>query len=77
MPIDSTNYAKTSIEKDNDGNLAAQYIPVNLGLGQDGVVFSFQPYSLSNFAAGAFHFTVPYKQLEPYFTDQAKWCLQM
>ncbi|MBQ9640185.1 MAG: DUF3298 domain-containing protein [Bacteroidaceae bacterium] len=65
------------LEKDENGNLTARYISVDLGLGPDGVVFSFQPYSICCFAAGTFHFTVPYEKLEPYLTDQAKWCLQM
>lgn len=42
------------------------------GISKDGVVFSFQPYAISCFAAGVFHFTVPYKSLMPYLTDKAK-----
>ena len=47
------------------------------GLSDEGVVFSFQPYEISCFAAGAFHFTIPYNKLRPYMTDTAKWCLNM
>lgn len=47
------------------------------GLSDEGVVFSFQPYEISCFAAGAFHFTIPYDKLRPYMTDAAKWCLNM
>lgn len=37
-----------------------------------GVVFSFQPYEIDCWAAGAFHFVVPYEKLMPYFTPEAK-----
>lgn len=47
----------------------------HFGLSSKGVVFSFQPYEISCFAAGTFHFVVPYKKLKPYLTDRAKWCL--
>ena len=45
------------------------------GLGEKGVVFSFQPYELSGFADGTFHFTLPYQDLKPYLTDEAKQLL--
>jgi len=35
-------------------------------LTESGVVFSFQPYEIDCWAAGAFHFVVPYKKLMPY-----------
>lgn len=41
-------------------------------LTNEGVVFSFQPYEISGFAAGAFHITVPYSKLKPYLTTAAK-----
>lgn len=47
------------------------------GLTDEGVVFSFQPYYLSCFAAGCFHFTIPYKDLEPYMTENAKRLLNL
>lgn len=47
------------------------------GLAEDGMVFSFQPYDISCFAAGTFHFTVPYAKLLPYMTERAKWCLKL
>ena len=47
------------------------------GLAEDGMVFSFQPYEISCFAAGTFHFTIPYNRLRPYLTDKSKWCLNM
>ena len=47
------------------------------GLSEEGVVFSFQPYAISCFAAGVFHFTIPYERLAPLLTDRAKWCLRI
>lgn len=41
-------------------------------LTKTGVVFSFQPYEINCWAAGAFHFVVPYKKLMPYLTPEAK-----
>lgn len=59
---------------DDADNLTGEKVLPDLGLGKTGVVFSFQPYDIACFAAGSFHFTVPYKLLEPYLTDRAKWC---
>ncbi|MCC8114404.1 MAG: RsiV family protein [Bacteroidales bacterium] len=41
------------------------------GLTPEGVVFSYAPYAIDCYAAGAYHFTVPYRKLEPYFTPIA------
>ncbi len=41
-------------------------------LTDSGVVFSFQPYEIDCWAAGAFHFIVPYKKLMPYLTPKVK-----
>lgn len=41
-------------------------------LTDSGVVFSFQPYEIDCWAAGAYHFIVPYKQLMPYMTIKTK-----
>ena len=41
-------------------------------LTNDGVVFSFQPYEIDCWAAGAYHFIVPYKKLQPYLTPKVK-----
>lgn len=41
-------------------------------LTDSGVVFSFQPYEIDCWAAGAFHFIVPYERLRPYMTQEAK-----
>lgn len=37
-----------------------------------GVVFSFQPYEIDCWAAGAYHFIVPYDKLRPHLTPTAK-----
>lgn len=41
-------------------------------LTNSGVLFSFQPYEIDGWAAGAYHFIVPYKNLMPYLTPEAK-----
>lgn len=41
-------------------------------LTNSGVVFSFQPYEIDCWAAGAFHFVVPYNKIMPYMTAKAK-----
>lgn len=37
-----------------------------------GVVFSFQPYEIDCWAAGAYHFIVPYEKLMPYLRPEAR-----
>ena len=63
--------------KDEDDKPTGLYRLPQPGLSNDGVVFSFQPYEISCFAAGTFHFTIPYERLRPYLTDKARWCLNM
>ena len=63
--------------KDEDDKPTGLYRLPHPGLSNDGVVFSFQPYEISCFAAGTFHFTIPYERLRPYLTDEARWCLSM
>lgn len=41
-------------------------------LTESGVIFSFQPYEIDCWAAGAYHFIVPYEKLIPYLTDRVK-----
>lgn len=72
-----TNYKtvaeiKEIFERNCDGTVDGNKILPTPGLSNDGVVFSFQPYLLSCFAAGCFHFTIPYKDLAPYMTEKAK-----
>lgn len=44
----------------------------NGALTNEGVIFSFQPYEIDCWAAGAYHFIVPYDKLKPYLTEKAK-----
>lgn len=37
-----------------------------------GIIFSFQPYEIDCWAAGAFHFIVPYNMLMPYLSNRVK-----
>lgn len=61
--------------KDENGNQAGGFTLPTLGLSEDGVVFSFQPYAISCFAAGTFHFTIPYSRIRNCLTQNAKWCV--
>lgn len=63
--------------KDENDNPTGMYRLPHPGLSNEGVVFSFLPYEISCFAAGAFHFTIPYERLRPYLTDKGRWCLNM
>ena len=63
------------IIKDSKGHPTGEFKLPQPGLLKEGVVFSFQPYSISCFAAGVFHFSIPYERLAPYLTERAKWCL--
>ena len=47
------------------------------GLSDESVVFSFQPYEIDCYAAGTFHFTIPYDKIKPLLTPRGKWCLDM
>ena len=60
---------------DDDGNPTGEILLPIPSLTPDGVLFSFQPYEISCFAAGCFHFTIPYSRLTTYLTDRAKWCI--
>lgn len=60
---------------DDEGNPTGEILLPIPSLTPDGVLFSFQPYEISCFAAGCFHFTVPYSRLTTYLTDRAKWCI--
>jgi hypothetical protein len=61
--------------KDEEGNLIGGYSYPRPGLSEEGVVFSFQPYEISSFADGAFHFVIPYEKVKHLLTNRAKWCL--
>ncbi len=71
---DIDEYARIKDENDKPTGMLRLPQP---GLSEEGAVFSFQPYAISCFAAGTFHFTIPYERLRPYLTDKAKWCLNM
>ena len=57
--------------KDEDGNVTEGVTLPTPGLSEDGIVFSFQPYAISCFAAGAFHFTIPYAKIKHCLTQRA------
>lgn len=64
------------VKDENDEPTGLYRLP-QPALSEGGVVFSFQPYAISCFAAGTFHFTIPYNRLRPFLTDKAEWCLDM
>ena len=61
--------------QDEDGNGTGELVLPTPGLSEDGVVFSFQPYSISCFAAGPFHFTIPYSRVKQCLTTRGNWCV--
>jgi len=63
------------IDVDEDGNPTGSYTFPRPGLSDKGVVFSFQPYDIDCFAAGTFHFTIPYKRVRHLLTPRGKWCI--
>ena len=65
------------IVEDSKGHTTGEFKLPQPGLMKEGVVFSFQPYSISCFAAGVFHFTIPYERLTPFLSERAKWCLNV
>ena len=71
------NILKGVADLDENGNVLSGYTFPQPGLTEDGIVFSFQPYEISCFAAGTFHFVIPYMRLKPLLTDRAKWCLNL
>lgn len=61
--------------RDEDGNPTGSYTFPQPGLSDEGIVFSFQPYAISCFAAGTFHFTIPYGKIKHCLTATGRWCL--
>ena len=71
------NIAHAFIPYDDDGNPLGKMQMPRPGLGVKGVVFSFQPYHLGGFADGVYHISVPYQELKPYITEEAKRLLEI
>lgn len=67
----SPNPVLEGTEWDEPENEAKFELPDG-ALTDSGVVFSFQPYEIDCWAAGAYHFIVPYKKLLPYMTPKAR-----
>ena len=62
---------------DTEWHDAKEFFLPNPALTDEGIVFSYQPYEIACFAAGMFHFTIPYNRVKDYLTDEAKWCIGM
>lgn len=65
------------IDADKDGHPTGNYHFPQPGLTEEGVVFSFQPYAIDCFAAGVYHFVLPYKRLKHILTPTGRWCVGM
>lgn len=77
VAFENEKYKNGHVDYDlEDVRSQLQGTDVDLGLGDKGVVFSYQPYEIGSFADGTFHFIVSYEKLKPYLTDKAKWCLE-
>lgn len=63
--------------KNENGNPTDELLIPQPALTEEGIVFSVQPYEISFFAAGTFHFIIPYDKAEPYMTDKGKRCLSL
>ncbi len=63
------------IDKDEDGNMTGGFNFPQPGISEEGIVFSFQPYAINCFAAGIFHFVIPFDKIKHCLTDRGKWCL--
>lgn len=60
---------------DGDGNRTGELQFPQPGLSDKGVVFSFQPYEIDCFAAGVFHYTIPYGGINHLLTEMGRWCV--
>ena len=63
-------------DADENGNPTGGYTFPQPGLSDEGVVFSFQPYAISCFAAGTFHFTIPYGKILHLLTPDGRRCVE-
>jgi len=73
----NANIYRYTYHKDEEWYDAKETFLPNPALTDEGIVFSYQPYEIACFAAGMYHFTIPYNRLMDYLTDEAKWCLGM
>lgn len=71
VDADSQAAIRNHFEASREGQGNGSNLLPQPGLTDKGVIFSFQPYDISGFAAGCFHFTIPYKNLKPYLTSRA------
>ena len=63
------------IDKDEDGNPTGGFTFPQPGISEEGIVFSFQPYAINCFAAGIFHFVIPFDRIKHCLTERGRWCL--
>ena len=77
--MENANDRNAVIEKfsmrDENNNPSGELILPQPGLTKEGIVFSFQPYDISSYAAGTFHFIIPYENVKPFLTEKGKLCI--
>lgn len=71
MGVGSSGSTPEQSEQELSDESSAFELPQG-ALTNSGVVFSFQPYEIDCWAAGAYHFIVPYDKLQPYLTPEAQ-----
>lgn len=69
------NIYRYTYHKDEEWYDAKETFLPNPALTDEGVVFSYQPYEIACFAAGMYHFTIPYNRVMDFLTDEARWCI--
>lgn len=69
------NIEEYVIDTDEDEKPTGGYNFPQPGLSEEGIVFSFQPYAIHGFAAGIFHFTIPYEKIKHCLTATGSWCI--
>lgn len=68
---DDMEVIREHFEISHEGRISGRKALPQPGLTDEGIVFSFHPYEISCFAAGNFHFTLPYSEVLPYLTPKA------
>jgi hypothetical protein len=75
LNILADHHGMKSEEKESIQSLLSRVNISRMGLTPEGVVVSFFPYEIHCFAAGCFHFLIPYKDIYSYLSDEGKRCV--
>lgn len=63
--------------KEEDGSIVTVDGLKSPAVCEQGIVFSFQPYEITAYAAGSFQFVIPFQQVKIYMTERAKKTLDL